>query len=46
MGQVSQVLDPPPTESSSQEKPISVEAPNAFTMAENVSFMLDFLLTS
>ena len=39
--QLSQALDPPPTEPSSQEKPISVEATNAFTMAENVSFILD-----
>jgi len=44
-GQLSQALDPPPTEPSSQEKPISVEAPNAFSMAENVSFILDFPLT-
>jgi len=40
-GQLSQALDPPPTEPSSQEKPISVEATNAFTMVENVSFILD-----
>ena len=50
-GQLSQVLDPPPTEPSSQEKLISVEATNAFIMAENVSFILDihwsiFLLDS
>ena len=46
VGQLSQALDPPPTEPSSQEKTISVEATNAFTMAENVSFILDFSLTS
>ena len=40
-GQLSQVLDPLSTEPSSQEKPISVEATNAFTTAENVSFILD-----
>ena len=40
-GQLSQALDPPPTEPSPQEKPISVEATNAFTMTENMSFILD-----
>jgi len=50
-GQLSQALDPSPTEPSSQEKPISVEATDAFTMAENVSFIFDirwstFLLIS
>ena len=40
-GQLSQALDPPPTEPSSQEKPIAVEATNAFIMAENVSFIFD-----
>ena len=41
VGQLSQALDPPTTEPSSQEKLISVEATNAFTMAENVSFIID-----
>jgi len=50
-GQLSQALDPSPTKPSSQEKLILVEATDAFTMAENVSFILDihwstFLLTS
>ena len=50
-GQLSQALDPSPTEPSSQEKPISVEATDAFTMAKNVNFILDirwstFLLIS
>ena len=40
-GQLSQVLDPLSTEPSSQEKPILVEATDAFTTAENVSFILD-----
>jgi len=40
-GQLSQVLDPPSTEPTSQEKLISVEATDAFTTAENVSFILD-----
>jgi len=40
-GQLSQVLDPPSTEPSSQEKSISVEATDAFTTTENVSFILD-----
>ena len=40
-GQLSQVLDPPSTEPSSQEKPISAEVTDAFTTAENVSFILD-----
>ena len=40
-GQLSQALDPSPTEPSSQEKPISVEATDAFTTTENVSFILD-----
>jgi hypothetical protein len=40
-GQLSQVLDPPSTEPSCQEKPISAEATDAFTTVENVSFILD-----
>jgi len=40
-GQLSQVLDPPSTEPSSQEKPISTEATDVFITAENVSFILD-----
>ena len=40
-GQLSQALDSSPTEPSSQEKPILVEATDAFMMAENVSFILD-----
>ena len=45
VGHLSQALDPSPTEPSSQEKPISVEATDAFTMAENVSFILDIRLS-